>query len=185
MIQPYGLGLIALAIAIPFLFWRLVLGKAFTAIGFRPLLVGYVAATVGLAVQSFSSSYLEFSTRVTSGILSDTDRWSIVPGWAIYAAVLSLLVVLPILGVIAVPLSAKLLKHKWLNYRSIFVTTLAVWVAFALIVWLFPSNEWHHIHRLESFATLLKELAPGVLLVGLPFLFAILWSSPRGHRAEP
>jgi hypothetical protein len=184
MVQPYGLGLIALAIAIPFLFWRLVLGGAFSAVGFKPLVAGYIAALVGLSVQSLLSSYIEFSVRVSNGVLAEPERWSIVPGWAIYLGVLSLVVVLPILGAIGVPWSAALVKRNWLGYRSIFGTVLLVWLSLALLVWLLPSNEWHRTHRLESFALGLKDLVPSVLLVGLPFLFAIFFATRAGSRAE-
>ena len=182
MVQPYGLALVALAIAIPFVFWRLVLGGVFSSVGFKPLVAGYVAALVGLLLHSFLSSYIEFTARVAGGILPETDRWSIVPGWTIYLGVLSLVVVLPILGVIGAPWSAALVKRSWLGYRSIFTTVFVVWLSLALIMWLLPGNEWHRTHRLESFTMWLKELLPGTLLIGLSFLFAILWRYRSGRK---
>lgn len=182
MVQPYGLGLITLAIAISFLFWRLVLGGAFSYVGFKPLVAGYAAALVGLSLQSFLSSYIEFSTRVSSGVLTEAERWSIVPGWTIYLGVLSLVVALPILGAIGVPWSAALVKRNWLGYRSIFTTVFVVWLSLALVLWLLPGNEWHRTHRLQSFTMGLKEMLPGILLVGLPFLLAIFWGTRLGRK---
>jgi nucleoside permease NupC len=182
MLQPYGLALIASAVAIPFLFWRVVLGGVFSSVGFKPLVAGYVAALVGLLLHSFLFSYIEFTDRVSNGILPETDRWSTVPGWTIYQGVLSLVVVLPILGVIGVPWTAALVKRSWLGYRTIFTTVFVVWLSLALVMWLLPGNEWHRTHRLQSFTMWLKELLPGVLLVGLPFLFAIFWGTRSGGK---
>lgn len=184
MTQPYGLGFIVLAIVIPFLFWRQVLGIAFPVIGFKPLAAGYVAALFGLLAQSFLFSYIEFSTRVSNGILAEVQRWLIVPNWTIYIGVLSLVFVLPILGVIGVPWSAMLVKRNRLGYRNIFAALLLVWISLALLVWLLPSNEWHRTHRLQSLFLGLKDLAPSFLLVGLPFLSAIFFVARSGRCAE-
>src|SRR5690242_6214501 len=56
MTLPSGLAGIALAVALPFLFWRLLLAKTFGAIGYKPLAVGYSFAALGLVITNFASA---------------------------------------------------------------------------------------------------------------------------------
>jgi hypothetical protein len=183
MTRPTGLVLIAAAIAVPFGIWRVVLGRTFSGIGYAPLAAAYGLATVGLFANNFASSYLEFSSRVAEGVLPEAQRWSIVPGWTLYVSVLSLIAVLPLVGLVGVPLSASLLRVRRLTPASIGITVAAVWVALVLAAWTFPSNEWHRTHRAESLGMWLKELAPGVLLVALPFLSGVYVTTRRYRGA--
>ncbi|MBV8034944.1 MAG: hypothetical protein JOY88_07750 [Pelomonas sp.] len=96
---------------------------------------------IGLAVISFGSAYFEFSNRVASGALKEAERWTIVPGWSIYLAVLSLLFVLPLIALVGVPLSALLLRLRRLTYPVIAGGTTAFWLALSCLLWMFPSNE--------------------------------------------
>ena len=173
MMQPTGLLLIGLAVFIPFILWRFALGHAFPGVGFTPLLVAYACAALGLLVVNFTWSYLEFSERVTNGLLSEAQRWPIVAGWTLYTAVLSLIVVLPLLGIVGVPLSALLIRMRRLTYLNIAMTIMALWLALTLMAWGYPSNEWDRTHRLESLITWLKTLLPGIALIAGPFLLGI------------
>jgi hypothetical protein len=184
MTQPSGVALIALAVAVPFAIWRLMLGKQYAEIGIAPLIVAYTCAFVGLAVVSFASSYLEFSNRVSRGILLEEQRWSTVVGWSIYFAVLSLIMVLPLIGLLGVPLSALLLRFRRLTYVSIAVAVVTLWLSLVVLAWAFPGNAWHTEHRFESFNMWLKELLPAVMLVGLPFLLGIHWASRTFRNAR-
>ena len=181
MTLPTGLAVIAAAVALPFFLWRYVLGAKFGAIGFTPVAVAYLLAAVGLLAANFLSSHLEFSARVAKNILPEAERWSIVPGWTIYTSVLSLIVVLPLLGVVAVPATAWLVRLHRLSYASIAIAVVIAWLTLALLAWAFPSNEWHSTHRSESLAMWLKSLAPSVVLVGLPFLLGARLAS-REHK---
>ena len=184
MTQPFGLLLIALHVAVPFLIWWMILDEVLSKVSFKPLVAGYVAALVGLLINCFLSSYIEFTDRVSSGILSEIDRWSIVPAWTMQLGLLSLVLVLPILGFIGVPWYAALVKRGRLGILNIFGSVSVLWLSLALVMWLLPANEWHRTHRLASFIMGLKDMLPGILFVGLPFSFAILWVARSGRHAE-
>lgn len=182
MTLPTGLAVIALAVALPFLVWRLVLGKAFSGVGFKPLASAYAFAALGLLALNFVSSHVEFSSRVANNVLPETQRWATVPGWTIYITVLSLIAVLPLLGLVGVPAAALLLRLRRLSIVSVAAALVATWLVLVLIVWSFPSNDWHRTHRLDSLAMWLTEIGPSVLLVGLPFLGGIYLTS-KGYRS--
>jgi len=173
MMQPAGLMLVGLAIAIPFVFWRLILGNTFAGVGFTPLVIAYTSALLGVLVANFMSSYLDFSHRVAIGLLEEGQRWSLVPGWTIYRAVLSLIFLLPLLAIVGVPLSAVLLRKQRLTYASIAAMAVALWLVLALVGWAMPNKV--------SFFDWLRELLPGIVLVVVPFFVGIRVSlrSPR------
>lgn len=168
-----GLALIATAVLVPFFIWRTMLGEAFTDIGDKPLVLAYAWVAVGLVGMSFVGCYMEFSGRVASGLLRETQRWSIVPGWTIYATMMWLVFVLPLLGLIGVPAVASLLTRGLLTPRAIAVRVLALWLALTIVGWALPDNEWHRTHRLESFMMGAKELLPGMFFIVVPFIVAI------------
>lgn len=149
MVQPFGLIAIAVGIGLPFLLWRLTLGRAFHGVGFKPLAFGYLLSISGLLIYNFALSYFEFNTRVSKQLLSETERWSTVPGWTIYITVLSLIFVLPLLGLFAAPLSAALLRFRRFSILSIFACSTVAWILLAFAGWLTPSNQWHETHSLE------------------------------------
>jgi hypothetical protein len=184
MTRPWGLVLVAVAVALPFGLWRLVLGHTHSAVGFKPLVLGYLCAGAGSAVLAFTSSYFEFSERVANGVLPESQRWSIVPGWSVYLGVLSLTIVLPLLGLIGVPFSAVLVRRRCLTIKTIIVSALVCWLFLATFVWMFPGNEWHRTHRFESFTVFLSALAPGMVLIALPFLLAVHRASSSFRHAE-
>jgi hypothetical protein len=179
MTLPLGLAIIGGAILLPFGFWRSILGSTYSHIGIRPYIAGYVASLIGLMLLSFTSSYLEFSGRAAAGILNESQRWTIVPGWTIYIGVLSLIFVLPLLGLIGVPVSAFLLKRRLLNFRNIALILALLWLTLTCQSWAFPSNEWHRTHRLLSFTSTLTSLIPGIALVAFPFLLGIYGTAHR------
>jgi hypothetical protein len=182
MTQPSGLVLIGLAILVPFILWRLVLGRAFAAVGFLPPVVAYACAATGLLIVCFASAYLDFSGRVASGLLEEAQRWSIVPGWTIYSVVLYLIYVLPILGLVGVPLSALLLRTDNLTWVTIGVAIVVLWLALAVLSWAFPLNDWHRTHRFASLMGWLAELFPGVMTIGVPFLAGVYLTARRARR---
>lgn len=173
MLQPSGLTAIVVSVVLPFGLWWVLLGKEFARVGFGPLAVGYACAALGLLTYCFVASYIEFSSRVSRGLLSESHRWSIVPGWTIYTAVLYLVVVLPMIGMAGVPLSALMVRMRKLTYFSIAATTVLIWLSLAILAWSSPTNEWHRTHRAESFMVWLTDLLPGVVLVIGPFLLGI------------
>jgi hypothetical protein len=181
MMQPFGLALIGLSLAIPFLFWWLVLGKTFAGVGFRPLIIGCVSAAIGLLIANFGWAYAEFSARVARGVLQEERRWAIVPGWTVYTSVLSLILVIPLMA-LGAPYTAFLIRLRKLNFVTIALSVLGLWLAIVLVVWVSPSNEWHRAHRLESLVRLLWESLPGIVLVAVPFLLGIHAASRSAHR---
>jgi len=177
MTRPFGLVCIALAVGLPFLFWRLLLAKSFGAIGYRPLAIGYSLAALGLLTANFGATYLDFDSRVSKNVLSEAQRWSTVPAWTIYMTVISLIFALPILGLLGVPVSALLLRLRRLTYTNIALLVIVSWCSLAVAAWEFPANEWAQLHRLESLQYWLTALAPTVLLVAFPFLLGIHFGS--------
>ncbi|WP_332878072.1 hypothetical protein [Massilia sp. S19_KUP03_FR1] len=177
--SAFGLALIGAAVMATFFIWRTMLGEAFSQIGDKPLVLAYSCVAVGLVGMSFVGSYIEFSGRVANGLLHETQRWSIVPGWMIYTTMLSLVFVLPLLGLVGVPVAASLLTRGLLTPLNIAVRVLFLWSALTIFGWILPGNEWHRTHRLESFMMGLKNLLPGIIFIALPFMFAIY----RGTRA--
>lgn len=182
MTLPLGIAVIVGVAALPFGLWRSLLGSAYLKIGIRPYIVGYLSSIIGLLLLGFVSSYFEFSGRVASNFLSETQRWAIVPGWTIYIAVLSLIFVLPLLGLIGVPVSAILLKRGKFDFRHIPATLVIFWLTLVVLIWLFPSNKWHRTHRLESFTSTLTGILPAIGLVALPFEMGIHWATRRNRR---
>jgi hypothetical protein len=118
-----------------------------------PLAVGYASASVALLFINLVDNYFEFSSRVGIGQLQETQRWSTVPGWTIYSALLSLITVLPLLAIIGVPLSVVLLRTQ--KMTLIIVTLIALPVVF---------------------------LAPDIGLIGASFLLGI-YLATRQHAA--
>lgn len=133
MMQPSGLAILGFATVIPFIFWRVPLGKSFSGVGFVPLAVGYASAALGLLIVAFTSSYFDFSKRVSIGLLQEGVRWSIVPGWTIYLALLMLVVVLPLLAAVGVPLAVLLIRRRMLNFSSIAVVAITIWLGLTVV----------------------------------------------------
>lgn len=182
MTLPLGIAVIGGVAALPFGLWRSLLGSTYSKIGVRPYIVGYFSSLIGLLLLSFVSSYFEFSGRVASNLLNEGQRWSIVPGWTIYMAVLSLIFVLPLLGLVGVPISAILIKLGKFDFRHIIATLVIFWLALVVLVWIFPGNEWHRTHRLESFTSTLTGSFPAIGLVAFPFTVGIYWATRRNRR---
>lgn len=173
MTRPLGLAAMALAIAFPFLVWRVVLGKVSAQVGYKPLAAGYVLAMVGLLSMNFMSSYLEFSSRVANGALTEAERWKHVPGWGLYITVMSLLFILPVLGLVATPVSALLLRRGMLSLRAMFAALVSAWLLVSVCLWFLPSNEWHRTHRFDSLVSFLSSIGIGFLFVAVPFSLGV------------
>lgn len=172
--HPIGLVIVALAILIPCLLWAQALRTSGLPSRRRIIAVSYLAALAGLLVSCSMSSYLEFSSRVSAGILEESQRWSVVPGWTLYMSVLSLLVVLPLLAFIGVPVSAVLLRRNRFSVPASLGALCASFMGVVVFLWLLPSNEWHRTHRFESLLMIAQELSSGFILVGGAFLAALL-----------
>lgn len=184
MTQASGLALIALAIALPFIVWRIVLGPTYRRIGFKPLVAAYALAAVGLLALNFVLSHMEFSARVVDNLLPEARRWATVPGWTLYTSMLSLVVVLPLLGLVGVPVAALLLRARRLSVKTMGLAVVASWLTLVLVAWSIPSDDWDRGHRLESLMMWLAELAPGVVLVAFPFLLGVYFASRAYGHAE-
>jgi hypothetical protein len=183
MTLPNGLAAIGAAVALPFVFWAVLLGKARSVVGYKPLALAYLLAAIGLLLVNFGSSYLEFSSRVASNALAEDKRWSTVLGWTVYTFVLSLVAVLPLLGLLGVPAAALLVRTRRLSVSAIACGLLGMWFVLSGLAWAFPSNEWHRTHRMESLLSFLSSFALPIAFVGLPFLGGIYAGSSR-YRAS-
>lgn len=173
MTLPFGIVIIGLAICLPFGFWRAILGPMYKTIGIWPYAAGYLGSLAGLAILTLGTAYFEFNNRVAAGLLEESQRWQIVPGWSGYIAIISLIFLLPLTGFFGVPISAFLLRRNRLNLRNIVGVLALLWLALASVSWSLPGNEWQRKHRLESFTSILTGLVPGIVLVALPFLVGI------------
>jgi hypothetical protein len=148
MIGPAGLLIIGIAAALSVFLWSIVLGHASTRVGIRPLLIGYACGASGLLLCSFLQSFHEFSNRASEGVLQEAQRWSIVPGWTLYLSVLSLIYALPLATIVGVPTTALLLRMGKFTYASMAAKAVVIWLSLAILLWAFPTNAWHRIHRL-------------------------------------
>jgi len=183
MTLPSGLAAIAAAIALPFVIWAALLGKARSAVGYKPLAFAYLLAGVGLLLLNFGSSYVEFNSRVASNVLPEPQRWSTVPGWTVYTFVLSLVIALPILGLLGVPVAALLLRAQRLSPAIVAFCLVALWLLLSGIAWAFLGNEWHRTYRVESLLSILSGFALPIAFVGIPF-FGGIYAGSRRYRAE-
>lgn len=181
--SSFGLIVIGAVIGISFAIWRGILSSDFATIGFRPLALAYLCAGIGYVGINFVGCYLDFSNRVAEGLLSEHQRWSVVPGWTMYATVLLLVIVLPLLALVGVPVTAIVLKRALLTPKNIAVCTLVVLLALSSLGFFFPGNEWHRTHRLESFVMWLKTLLPAILFVALPFMLTV-YKVARPYRLQ-
>jgi hypothetical protein len=181
MTGPAGFGIIGFALAVPFVLWRLVLGKGFRPIGFGPLFLAYACTALGYFALIFVSAYADFSARVARGLLAEEQRWSILPGWTVYTLVLFLILLLPFLT-LAAPYAALLLRLRILKWSSIIASALGLWVALGLLMWLitFIGNPQHEPDLLIVW---LRELLPGIAFVVVPFLLGIYLAAPPSSRA--
>lgn len=170
---PGGLLIVGMAVALSCFIWALLLGDGSTRVGFAPLLVGYGCGALGLLTSSFLQSYVEFSGRVSKGVLEEALRWSTVPGWTIYLSLLSLICALPLATLVGVPFSALMLRMGRLTLSGITIAAVTLWLSLGTVLWLFPSNEWHRTHRLASFQMIMMDLLPWTFLTTFPFLIGI------------
>ncbi len=173
--------MIALALAIPFGLWRLVLGGDFRAIGFGPLVLAYACTALGYVIVTFASAYLDFNGRVASGLLAEEQRWSIVPGWTIYTMVLFLTLLLPFL-MLAAPYTALLLRLRMPRWRSIFASALGCWVALSLLMWMITLDG--KPPEVKLLIVWLRELLPAIGFVFVPFLLGIYAAAPSVRASD-
>ena len=176
---PSSVAIIAAAVCVPFAIWRIVLASAFPAVGFAPLAAGYLAAATGLLASNFVVSTIEFDARVARTILTEAQRLTTVTGWTLYLSLLSLVLVLPLLGLGAVPWTAWLLKVRRFTPRAIAATLIGGWLVLVLAEWASPGNDWHRSHPVESLWMSMTSLAIPVVLIGQPFLCAVFALSRR------
>lgn len=181
MTLPGGLTAIALAIGLPFALWAALLGKARNVVGYSPLALAYLLAAVGLLLLNFGSSYIEFSARVSNNVLSEQQRWPTVSGCTVYTFVLSLVVALPLLGFLAVPMAALLLRVRHFSVTVIACSLVAFWLALSGLVWAFLINDWERTHRLESLLSYLSSFGLPIAFVGVPFLGGIYVRARKFH----
>lgn len=183
MTLPSGLAVIAAAVALPFVLWAVVLGKARSVVGYKPLALAYLLAAIGLLLVTFGFSYFEFSSRVAGNALPEDQRWATVAGWTVYMSVLSLVAVLPLLGLVGVPAAALLLRTRRLSVAAMSCGLIGLWLVLSSVAWAFPSNEWHRTHRMESLLSFLSSFAWPIAFVGIPFLGGIYVGS-TSYRAS-
>ena len=183
MMGPGGLLVAGMAVALSCFIWTLLLGDASTRVGLAPLFAGYACGALGLLTNNFLQSYIEFSSRVSKGILEEALRWSTVPGWTVYLSLLSLIVALPLATLLGVPLSALMLRMGRLTIAGILVAAGMLWLSLGTALWFFPSNEWQRTYRLASFQMIMTDLLLWISLTTLPFLLGIYAASHRFRRA--
>ena len=66
MMQPFGLALIGLSLAIPFLCWWLVLGKTFATVGFKPLKIRWVVERTFAWIGRYRRNSKDYEVRTDS-----------------------------------------------------------------------------------------------------------------------
>lgn len=134
MLQPTGLAVIATAILAPLSLWRLILGKAYQHVGMWPYVTGYIGGLAGLAALCFIMAEIDYSSRVSQGLLQEAKRWSITPGWTIYLAAIFLIFVLPLFGLVGIPAAATLIRFGRFTVPTIIITVVGACVLITLII---------------------------------------------------
>ena len=180
MTQPTGLLAIGVAIALLFFVWRLALGAAITKYGYWPPAIASLATCLALLLTNYISAHIDFSQRVAKNLLPEIQRWSLTLDWALNNSMLAVVFLLPLLGFVAVPLTARLLKKQKLTVKNITVVLVLGWLAMALIGWLAASDiDWHAEHRMQSLGIFLFELFTPIVFIGGAFLFTVLFTARR------
>lgn len=164
---------LALVFAPPFALWGIILWRRFSSVGFAPLVAGYVLAGLGLMAFTFATTYVELSHAVDAGKLSETDLWSNVLNSTLYSVASVLPFVLPVLGLVLVPIAAWSLRNHRVSHSRIAVTLLAIWIALTLTGWTLSNNLWHQTHPLEALGMWMYMVGFEAAAVGLPFLYGI------------
>lgn len=187
MTQTSGLAMIAIAVAASFLLWRLVLGRVFGELGFTPLTIGYICATLGLVLLCFGGSIFFFY----DDIYEKGSLWSLVPGWTRFSTVLSLLVVLPLLELICMPICAILLKRRRFTKKAIGAVVFAVWFGLlgSFLAFLTLLSQKRSLSETVSdpFALIHSVVVASMVafLVCLPFSLGVYFSTRRYRNAAP
>jgi hypothetical protein len=181
---PLGLLVIGAAIFGPWFLWRWILGEAFVQVGFRPLALAHLAAGLGLILSVFLWSYSEFSKRVSEGLLEESARWTTLLGWTVYGSVLSLILVVPLVGLVGVPLFAALARFNKLSVLSGSLALVSVWLTLSLAFGFSGQNEWHQADRIRAVLMYLGTMIQGVALIGVPFVATLIWNVRRRMRSE-
>jgi hypothetical protein len=154
--------------------WRALLGDMLSDLGGLPIVVAYGSAIVGLAMLCFVDSCLDFSDRVTRGVFSEPQRWSVVPNWTLYLLLLALWIVLPGLTLVAVPMAAVAIRRRCFRLPIVGLVSLAWWITLSIGLYaLAEKSEWQRLHHAEAIVGVLKGFLPGILLVVLPFFLSL------------
>jgi hypothetical protein len=169
-----GLFLVFFAFGGALLIWRSLLGARFSDLGSLPLVVAYGAAIAELAMLCFVSSYLDFSDRVSRGVFSEPQRWSVVPGRTLYLVLLTSWIVLPFLSLVAVPVAAIAIRRQCLHLATVGMVAFVFWITLSLGLFaLAEKSEWERTHLAEAIVAVLKGFLPGILLVVVPFFLSL------------
>jgi hypothetical protein len=159
-----GLMMLGLAAIAAVFLWYCGLGEEAKRIRAKPALLGEALALVMLALTSFVESWLIFGSRVERLLLSESERWTIVPNWMLYRFFLFVPFVMAALCVIALP-AAWLARHGRFTFAPMLLIVAACCLVPAGLLWLEPGNEWSRLNRLASFLGLLNDM---VFVIGFP-----------------
>ena len=169
MLQPLGLLCIAVALAVPFVIWRLVLGKRVVVIGYAPLAVALTSSLLGLFLAKLWAVHGGIPHPIVLGSVSRPTEWGMAVNWATQSSMLALLSTLPTLGLVATPLASYFLRTGRLTLPLIGRVLFLIWIALALASWSFPATTWHVENRLASLQYYLTQSAICVCMVGAPY----------------
>jgi len=166
--SPVGISIVAFAFLVISLPWRLILASEFTAVGWRPLVAGYVGAAAGswllaaLSVSFSGTGQMGLWERGISSGLIDLGKLSAV----------FMIMSVPVLGVMVL-VSSWRLRCRRFTWHSILLISLAAWAVISALFSLLPSNEWSRLHMMESMLIRLVEVLSFIMFVVLPFLSII------------
>ncbi|WP_050470662.1 hypothetical protein [Herbaspirillum chlorophenolicum] len=182
MTRPSGIAIFLIIIATPLIFWRFIRGGKRLSWGLRPYVLAYTSSIAGLIILCFLTSLMDFGSRAT-GPVNELSRWATILGWALYLSVLLSVFVLPLIGFIAVPVAALLLRFQCFEIRNIVGVLVFFWAILTFAVWLFPGNSWAESHRFGSFVSHGQTIAYGMVFIAVPFFFTLYFMKSRSSLA--
>ncbi|WP_129587798.1 hypothetical protein [Herbaspirillum robiniae] len=174
----HPLGIAIFFIAMPLICWRLVRSEKNLSRRIRPYVLAFTSSIVGLIILCFLTSLMDFGSRAT-GPVNELGRWATILGWTIHLSILLSVFVLPLIGLIAVPVAALLLRFQRFEMRNIVGVLVFFWAILTFAVWSFPDNSWAESHRFGSFVSYGQAIACGVAFIAVPFFFTLYFMKSR------
>jgi hypothetical protein len=147
---------------------------------YLPLIAGLTVSMAGLTLLAYIDGSADFTSLIQQGYYTEAERSLYLPRRIVGQAILSLVLVLPLICLVVTPMTATLIKTHRLNLGRICVRLVIGWVAFSFIGWLLSLG----ISPPYSLFDMLSSTAVPMLIYGLPIPLAALMFFRRKQRHD-